>query len=108
LEPAGAFTGRLVGPDGRPLADLEVVPLFADPPAQPGGTKDDLLDGSFPRGVRSDKDGRFRIEGLAPGLKYPLGFIQGSYLVSPEVGQRPTITPGETRDLGEIRVKPMQ
>jgi hypothetical protein len=111
LVPAGTLTGRLVTPQGRPLAGLEIASLFADPPARRGGTKEGPLDGSFPPGVRSGKDGRFRIAGLAPGLKYNLGVTKepGYRLqISGKGVQGLTIRPGETKDLGDVEVKPME
>jgi hypothetical protein len=103
LRPAGTLTGRLVTRAGRPLADLEIGAVCGDPPARPGGTKEDPPDGSFP-GVRSDQNGKFRIKGLAPGLKYRLCVLRGSSLLDPQVGKHPTLQPGETKDLGDVRV----
>ena len=62
--------------------------------------------GSFPNGLRTDKAGRFRIEGLAPGLKYRLSIFKGNYVLSPEGDAGTTIKPGETKDLGDLVVKP--
>ena len=47
----------------EPLADPRMPPKF------------NTTAGSFPRNLRTDKDGRFRIEGLAPGLNYRLSDI---------------------------------
>jgi hypothetical protein len=103
LVPAGALTGRLVTPQGRPLPDLEIASLFADPPGGPGGGPPD---GSFPPGVRSGKDGQFRIAGLAPGLKYRFAVLVGASLRDPVIGQPPMVKPGETKDLGNVLVNP--
>jgi RNA polymerase sigma factor (sigma-70 family) len=105
LGPAGALAGRLVTPDGQPVTDGELVP------------RGEGLDnsgkqrfGTFPRGVHPDKQGRFRLDGLAPGLKYRLGLLNGFYLLSFEgaAAGELTVKPGETRDLGDVVVKPIQ
>jgi len=85
LAPAGTLTGRFVSLDGKPLADLELVaPTTAAQAAPTMMPKADLNAGSFPSGPRTDKDGRFRIEGLAPGLNYRLALRRGMYLLEPE------------------------
>ena len=73
----------------------------------------DLAFGSFPGSIKPDKDGKFRIEGLVPGLKYNLHVVKPpTYYLNLEVlGNKPTdlaIKAGETKDLGDIRVKPME
>jgi hypothetical protein len=47
-----------------------------------------------------DREGRFRIEGLAPGVRYTL--CLGSGLTLREV----TVRSGETKDLGDIKIEP--
>ena len=78
---------------------------MADPRERP---KVDVTVGSFPRGVRTDKDGKFRVEGLAPDLTYRLALFRGMYLLMPEgeVGKGATVKAGETKDLGEVKIKP--
>ncbi len=108
LAPAGTLTGRLVTRQGRPLADLEVVGLSDDPPLRPAGPKQSPPAGSFPRRVRSGKDGRFRIEGLAPGMKYSLTVVQAPYRLDPSIVEAPTIEAGEMKDLGDVRIRPLE
>ena len=52
-------------------------------------------------------DGRYRLEGVVPGLKVGVSLRQGStFLVAePRVGLR-EVAPGQTLDLGERRTKP--
>jgi hypothetical protein len=61
-------------------------------------------------GVQPAKDGKFRIDCLAPGLKYSLSVTKEAY--SLEIRgknlENLTLRPGETRDLGDIQVKPME
>jgi RNA polymerase sigma factor (sigma-70 family) len=91
LEPWGSVTGRLVTPDGVPMTNVSI------------GL------GSLPS-VQAGKDGKFRIEGLAPGLKYNLRVTKESYLLesSGKGIENLTTRPGETKDLGDVEVKPME
>jgi RNA polymerase sigma factor (sigma-70 family) len=103
LEPSGTLTGRLVTPQGDPLAGTSVT-CGAVLKEKGQALHPTALD------VRTGKDGRFRIEGLKPGLKYGLGVTTESY-VREIVGGEPkdlTVRAGETKDLGELRVKPME
>jgi len=108
LESAGTLTGRFVTTDGKPLGDLEILSLTNGPVPSPGiREKPDVTAGSFPRGPRTDKDGRFKIEGLAPALKYKLGLSRGMFFLLPEgdVAKGVTVKAGETNDLGELKVQ---
>jgi RNA polymerase sigma factor (sigma-70 family) len=103
LEPSGALTGRLVTLQGDPVAGARVA-CEAILKEKGQTLHPTALD------VRTGKDGRFRIEGLKPGLKYGLGVTTGSY-GREIVGGEPkdlTIQAGETKNLGELRVKPME
>ncbi len=63
---------------------------------------------SFERTVYPDNDGRFRIEGLIAGLKYELS-VGRSDVQQAIAGGNPkdlTLRPGETKDVGDIRIKP--
>jgi RNA polymerase sigma factor (sigma-70 family) len=92
LQPWGVLTGRLVNPQGEPLSGVKVACIHR---------VDD---------VYADKDGRFRIEGLTPGLKYEV-YVSKESLVLPILGGEPkdlTVQPGETKDLGVLKVKGMK
>jgi hypothetical protein len=91
LEPWGSVTGRLVAPDGMPMTNVSV--------------------GAGLQRVQPGKDGKFRIDRLAPGMTYGLSVIkEPSY--SLEIINKGTdnlkVRPGETKDLGDIEVKPME
>jgi hypothetical protein len=63
--------------------------------------------GSFPGGALADKDGRFRIDGLIPGLKYQMRIshdFAGLTIASGKTKDL-TVRPGQTMDLGEIQMK---
>jgi hypothetical protein len=89
LQPCGSATGRLVDKDGQPLPGLRLH-VYRFGLIGPGGTE-----------ANTDKDGRFRVEGLAPGQKYWLS------LANPQARVNATfaVTPGEKKDLGDVTVE---
>ncbi len=106
LEPWGVLTGRLVIAEGKPLTDVQII--SSDFVFVPQGFEVQPLDyGTLPHPVRPDKDGKFRVEGLVPGLKYGFDImIKGNYAVRPRVPEmnKITVRSGETKDLGKISV----
>jgi hypothetical protein len=86
LQPYGTITGRIVDDDGQPRGGLR---LFSP------------IGGDTPIG----RDGRFRIEGLVPGLKYDAGATEGS-MYSGDLYHDVTVAPGEVKDLGDLKVVP--
>lgn len=108
LKPAAALTGRFITTGGKPLADAEIFSDNSLPVASPNDRlKLDLRVGSLPGRAHTDKDGRFRIECLAADLKYRLQATRGMYLLFPEgeIAKGVPLTPGRTRDLGDVLVK---
>ncbi len=96
LVPWGSLTGRLVDSAGQPRAAVEL--------GWPSNQKLRLEEGpgSLPGHVKTDADGRFRAEGLAPGLKYELQILgNGGFYGA--VFRDLTIKAGEARDLGDVR-----
>jgi hypothetical protein len=89
LEPWGVVTGRLVKPDGEPMTGVTIY--------------------AGARGGQPDKEGKFRI-GLVPGQKFGLTVIKSPYRleISGKDVKDLTLRPGETKDLGDVRVKPME
>jgi hypothetical protein len=118
LQPWGAVTGRVVDKSGKPMAGVLVARYQFKKPSNPhegylptsvfrqdsAGKPRFLNDRGFP----TDKDGRFRIEGLAPGITYNAwvwdkdGDLLGNLIpsMSTEAGQ--------TKNLGNLTVKPFQ
>ncbi len=96
LEPWGTVTGRLVDSAGQPRAGVEL----GSPENQK--RRVEAGPGSLPEHVKTDADGRFRAEGLAPGLKYNL-HILGNGGFYGAVFKDLTIKAGETRDLGDVK-----
>ncbi len=96
LEPWGTVTGRIVDEKGKPWPDVEI---FSSPRERPDPVRGDLRDKPV-----VDAQGRFRIEGLVPGVRYDAygksasGKADGTILHGVHVG------PGEVKDLGDIRL----
>jgi hypothetical protein len=82
LQACGSASGRLVDSDGLPVAG-ERIALWG------GG-----------RELKTDKEGRFRAEGLVPGLGY--GVM--TFRVGIELAHW-VVEPGQHKDLGDIKVR---
>jgi hypothetical protein len=97
LERCGTLTGRLVD-DGLPLAGVQMT---CDRPYEGGDSR--FEKGSLPVPIKTDKDGRFRVSGLVPGLKYSLRVWKGVMIAGTPVKDM-IIGAGETKDLGDVKV----
>jgi RNA polymerase sigma factor (sigma-70 family) len=91
LGPWGAVTGRLVSAEGKPQAE-ELMWLA-----------DWLLPNSE---FQTDRDGRFRVEGLVPGVAYTLDVVRNGKGLG-HVFAGLNVKAGETRDLGDVRPEPI-
>jgi RNA polymerase sigma factor (sigma-70 family) len=100
LQSWGVLTGRLLDEDGKPVVGATVSLSCA------GDTVRWLTEaglGGSRSGVRTDADGRFRIEGVFPEVDYRLGFQKDRFFRDVDAKYRQlTLRPAETRDLGEI------
>jgi hypothetical protein len=102
VRPCGTVTGRLLDPDGEPLAGRRLS----------GEVEDDQKALAIRRGWggmfsgTTGKDGRFRIEGIIPGLEVGAHLEVGTATLGDKVFQRLTLKPGETRDVGDVKVRP--
>ena len=103
LQPWASVTGRLVDGDGKPLAGVELHDKHL-----PTHLWAKVSNGEFAtvnESFLTDAEGRFRIEGLTPGLKYrpmvfevePRKFLSGGAF---EVA----LEPGETKDVGQVKI----
>jgi protocatechuate 3,4-dioxygenase beta subunit/5-hydroxyisourate hydrolase-like protein (transthyretin family) len=93
LAPWGTLTGRIVDDAGQPRAGLELTSDGIDHET-----------GAMPDRVKIDADGRFRVDGIVPGLKYTLQVWDGKTVVG-SVGGGVVVAPGETKDLGDVEAK---
>jgi len=97
LEPCGALTGRLVDAGGLPQAGAQMKWYR---PIEGGDSR--FEKGSLPSRIKTDKDGRFRVAGLVPGLKYSLYLSNGRVVAGWPVKDA-TIKAGEVKDLGDVK-----
>jgi RNA polymerase sigma factor (sigma-70 family) len=88
LQPCGSVTGRIVDPDGQPVAGLDIRIHHAS-----------LWTPQPNLHVTTGKDGRFRAEGLVAGAKYRV--MEASYpaLLRP---QEVEVEPGKNEELGDM------
>jgi RNA polymerase sigma factor (sigma-70 family) len=110
LVPAGSLSGRVITRQGKPAVGGLINASRVESTVPDGVIPVANDEGSLPRPPRSDKDGRFRIDGLAPGLKYHLLYEAGGYLlrIIGPLGADLTVKAGETKDVGDLLVEPMQ
>ena len=106
LEPWGTVTGRLVDGDGHPIAGARIGMGYRGE----GGAAVPGLGGRSPEErLLTDGDGRFRVEGVVPGLKAVFWATkQGRQFQSGKALEDLSLRPGETRDLGDVAAEPIQ
>lgn len=108
----GAITGRVVDGEGKPIAGVQIKDY------NPSGLQDAYIpknlwhkgpDGQLQRVndlYLTDQDGRFRIEGLAPGMKYGLSaWAQKEIKILGKLISGVTVESGQTKDLGDLKIK---
>jgi RNA polymerase sigma factor (sigma-70 family) len=104
LQPWGTVAGRVVDEDGQPRGGVVIQNLYGYDLRQ--GDDRGILPGSYVSpGLRLGRDGRFRIEGLVPGLKYG-GFALEDRKVVGDLFRELTVAPGEVKDLGDLKIAP--
>ncbi len=104
MQPAAGVIGRVLDAAGKPMAGMEVSIQFSEFGA------DQLirqkLYGRLPTLATTGADGRFRLEGMFPGLEFEI-FAGHPGHRSLAVSFTPVILKvGEVRDGGDFRVKP--
>ena len=82
LQPCGSVSGRLVDADGMPVVDSRRVYILLS------------------QTLTTDKDGRFQVQGLVPGLEYSVMDNKRAF----ELRGRIVVEPGKDKDLGDIKV----
>jgi RNA polymerase sigma factor (sigma-70 family) len=99
LQAASTISGRLLDDAGTPLADAEIS----------GGIDDGQLNikggwyGFFYG--RTDKEGRFKIAALIPGVKLSARIMR-NYSLAEQIFENQAFGAGELKELGDIKVKP--
>jgi hypothetical protein len=91
--------GRILDEDGKPVVDARVRVFYADNGV---GWLSETVVGE----IQTDAEGRFRLEGLIPGLNFGIGFRKGAnFLDAGQILQKLTVEPGEAKSLGDIPTK---
>jgi RNA polymerase sigma factor (sigma-70 family) len=93
LQPCGSASGRVLDPDGQPVAGLR---LWVNGRAHHWGG-----DG---RASVTDKDGRFRVEGLVPGEEYRV--MEAAHSSILRLFAPVVVAPGKHQDLGDLKMDP--
>jgi hypothetical protein len=102
LQPWGTIVGRVVDEGGNPRANIQLKP-----PTEVLIPQQEDFDLLPPVGRtfdgRLEDDGRFRVEGLVPGLRYT-AVARDGHNVKGEVFRDRIIGPGEVVDLGDVKL----
>jgi beta-lactamase regulating signal transducer with metallopeptidase domain len=96
LEPCGTLSGRLTE-NGVPSAETQMT---CDRPYEMNDAR--YEHGSLPGAIKTDKDGRFQVVGLVPGLKYSLRVWKGNRIVG-EAVKNVVVKTGEIKDVGDVK-----
>jgi hypothetical protein len=99
MQPWGEVTGQLLDPDGKPI---KAALSFGDWPDE---TNADPSVGVH-TSIATDDDGKFRIEKLIPGQRYSARIHGKNGKALGMAFQQLVLRPGETKDVGQIRIKP--
>jgi beta-lactamase regulating signal transducer with metallopeptidase domain len=112
LHPWGAITGRVVDAEGKPMVGVQIKdynPIGLQDASIPKRLWYKDSDGQLQRmedSEMTDKDGRFRIEGLAPGMKYGLSaWAQKGIKMLGKLISGVTVESGQTKDLGDLKIE---
>jgi RNA polymerase sigma factor (sigma-70 family) len=110
LEPLGAINGRILDAKGQPRTKLKVAIMlsvqredYKDLPLEllydyPAWSK--LLNHE----ATTDAEGRFRVEGLVPGLKYFLNVKEDGTIIE-SLTREIAVESGKVRDLGDLKIR---
>ncbi len=105
LAPVGSVTGRLLDSDGQPIAGADVGLSYRSQAASDLDRQMQQLRSP----VRTDADGRFRLENVVPGQKFWLSIRKGQTFLAgkPRIGER-QVEAGATLDLADFRTEPQR
>jgi hypothetical protein len=88
----------LIDADGRPQTDLALEVRFGP---KEEATRRGGIEYGCHEPIRTDREGRFRIEALPPGYEFELWGGKGGDRIAVGDGLRW----GQTKDLGDVRMK---
>jgi RNA polymerase sigma factor (sigma-70 family) len=101
LAPTGTVTGRLLDDAGKPLVGADIRVRYVEDAAR------SVAMGSGRAKIQSDKEGRFRVEGVIPGAKFNLTYVRaGESFTEVKQTERGPFKSDEKADLGDLAVKP--
>jgi RNA polymerase sigma factor (sigma-70 family) len=99
LRPWGAVEGRVLDEEGNPVAGAEVQLYYPQ-------TTVNWLSGEVVGAGKTDAAGKFRVEGVIPGLEFGVGFKKDRNFLDAGEGYRSLkAEPGKTNGLGDVRTK---
>jgi RNA polymerase sigma factor (sigma-70 family) len=103
LEPCGTVTGRVLDADGRPIAGVGVQIGYYS--MDLGALAPNIR--TFGPAAETDRDGRFRIDGLIADQSFGIGFrSKGRVLEIDQRKQNQAVKSGAVLDFGDLRTKP--
>jgi RNA polymerase sigma factor (sigma-70 family) len=98
LQPCATITGRVVDAASQPRPGVELAGFLDDGELGPHKDSGGLC------GAKTDKDGRFRVRGLIPGLTWRNVFVQEGNQLTGRVLGRVVFRPGEIKDFGDLEI----
>ncbi len=104
LTPWGTVAGRIVDDEGKPRKGVFIGSPKGSTNPHPE-TDDILPESNWNRGIRVGDDGRFRVEGLVPGLRYGATARAGFEALG-DLFVGLTTSPGEVKVLGDLKIQP--
>jgi len=106
LQPWAEIKGRIIDDDGQPCPKLALGQPDSRREKRPFEEIDILPGTDIGGGIALDKDGRFHVVGLVPGLYYAAGAIDRGVVHIGELFDDTKMEPGEMKDLGDLKVLP--
>lgn len=106
MQPWGTIVGRIVDDEGKPQANVSLTSTHGSEQKSPEDS-DILPGGDWNGGLVLGNDGRFRVEGLVPGLKYDIS-ANAAMRVFGEVFKGLVVGSGEVKDTGDVKIIPQK
>jgi hypothetical protein len=111
LQPWAGIRGRILDADGKPMGGIGVRLEYIDEAGK--HLHLDRLGRIAVGGLLSDAEGKFALDGIVPGLKCKVILLdrvqpKAQPTVVIHVTEEITCKPDETRDLGDVKSKPMK